>query len=236
MRYLKDSLEPGERPLCRTHLHPIYMVSALLWLAILAGIGWTADHYLWQQFGRYIPPYELSYNGYRLALEPGFLGWLFTAGGAMLFLGEYIKFISTDLVMTSKRLLYKTGWIRVKLDATDLVDILGVHINQGWFGQFFGYGRLHLDCRFIADVDIPYVRSPYGIAKHLQESKAALTHPAPPPATVPVQQPVSQTLIQITGSNPVYIVDKVPNDPTPPLRQLPKALGENMLNSFKTKA
>lgn len=239
MRFLKQTLQDGERPVCRSRLHGIYLVAGLLWFAGLAAAGWFLDYQLWVNFGAYIPPYEINNAYFEIAFAPGQIGWTLTAGGAFIFLTELVKFFSTHLVITTKRLIYKHGFIRVKVDATEIGDILGAHVDQGWFGQFLGYGRLHLDCRFIEDVYIPYIKNPYGVVKGLQKVRQALTaEPAIDKNTSGAGQvqPVSQTLIQITGNNPVYIVDKVPADDKTPLRQLPKSLGDNMMSAFKRKA
>lgn len=240
MSYLHKSMQEGERPLCRSHLHWIYLMAGLFWFAGLTLLGWTMDYNLWIHFGQYIPAYEINLPDFRIAFAPGWIGWGMTAGGAFILLNELIKFSNTDLIMTNKRLLYKTGFIKIKVDATDIGDILGVHIDQGWFGQFFGYGKIHLDCRFIDDVYIPYVKNPYGIMKALQKAKAGEPHAAAPMDEVSKnmssQGSRTQTLIQVLGPGPVYFVDKVPEDPKRPLKELPKDLGSNMLNAFRRKA
>lgn len=235
MKFLKDILEPGEHPICRTHLHVVYLFSGLWWFAVLAGLGWGADFALWHYFGAFVPQSEIiPYLPIRI--EPGILGLVMSAGGGLIFLMQLVKYISSDIIVTTQRLLYKTGLIQVRMDATDISDILGSHVDQGWFGQFFGYGKLILDCRFIKDVNIPYVKNPYGIVHMLQRARTEhARHTTARPADT-ASQPTPQTLIQIGGSGPVYIVDKVPNDPRTELRQLPKALGDNMINTFRRKA
>lgn len=241
MRFLQKTLQSDERPVCRSRLHGIYLVVGLAWFAGLSAIGWISDYQLWSRFGAYMPQYEINNEYLHFGLAPGWIGWAFTAGGGVILFSEIIKLISTHVVLTTKRLIYKTGFLRVKMSATDVGDILGAHVDQGWFGQFLGYGKLHLDCRFIEDVYIPYVKNPYGLIKALQKVRQPYAHaapatPAPAPAAEQQVQPVSQTLIQISGNNPVYIVDKVPNDPRLPLQQLPKMLGDNMKSAFQRKA
>lgn len=239
MRYLKKALESDERPLCRASLHPIYLVSGFVWFACLSGLGWLGDAILWKYFGPYIEGVNIS--ALHFTLTPGVFGWMMTGGGLYILLAEMVRLNSTDIVVTSKRLLYKTGFIKIKLNATGIDDILGVNIDQGWFGQFLGYGRLHMDCRFIEDVYIPFAKNPYGIMKAIDRARHAGHHaPAPmdEPASLPDPsvQPAHQTLIQITGNSPVYFVDKVPADDKAPLKDLPKALGDNMLSAFRRKA
>lgn len=236
MRILARILQDGERPVGKTRLHGIYLIKGLTWLAGLSALGWSIDYNLWYHFAPYIPQFEITESVFGPA--PGWIGWLFTFWGAFIFLTQFVQFISTSLVVTTQRVLYKTGLIKTKLDATDISDILGIHVDQGWLGQFLGYGKLHFDCRFIADVYIPYIKNPYGVMNALEKIRKA-AHQAPilredighAPA-----HPVSQTLIQITGNNPVYIVDKIPADEKTPLLQLPKSLSDSMISTFRRKA
>jgi len=232
MKYLSKALQDGEKPLCRSHLHPIFLISGLLWLACLAGIGWILDYLLWSHFGSYIPANEIDISNVQLGLRPGQIGFLFTLGGLFIFAAEFVKYISTDIVVTTKRILYKTGLVKVKVDATDLVDVLGVHIDQGWFGQFLGYGKMHIDCRFVEDVYIPYAKNPYGLMTTMQKAKEGTHHDNPVDSKRGDDRVVSQTLIQ--GN--VYVVDKLPPDDREPLKNLPKNLGDNLLSTFRNKS
>lgn len=235
MRMLKKILQVGEHPVGRTRLHGIYLVKGFVWFFALSGIGWAIDNNLWYYWGAYIQQY--NFGSWQFGPEPGWIGWTGTFWGVVVLATEFIKFISTDLVVTTQRLLYKTGLIKTKLDATDISDILGVHVDQGWLGQFFGYGKMHFDCRFVTDVYIPYVKNPYGVMRALEKIRKTAHHPAAQETATPLQQlPPSQTLIQITGNNPVYIVDRIPQDEKTPLIQLPKTLGDTMISSFRRKA
>lgn len=241
MRMLRKILQDGEHPIGKTRLHGIYLVKGLLWFAGFAVVGQFADSTFWTYLGPYIPAYEIATPWFVFALEQGWIAALFALGGFLIFAGEFVKFISTRLVVTTRRVLYKTGLIKTKLDATDISDILGIHIDQGWFGQFFGYGKLHLDCRFITDVYIPYIKNPYGVMNALEKIRKGHEEHSPIPergmvAAPQEKLPVSQTLIQISGNNPVYIVDHIPTDDKTPMRQLPKSLGDNMISAFRRKS
>ncbi len=238
MKFLKGMMIDGERPLCRSGLHWVYLGSGFAWFLSMAAIGWAADYALWEYAADSVPEYPVVTPWFDYSFMPGHLGWMMTAAGVFVSASEFVKYLSTVLVVTTKRVIYKTGLVKTKIDSTDIADILGSHVDQGWFGQFFGYGKIHLDCRFIEDVYIPYVKNPYGIVRMIQKVKGAGT-PAPMDAQTaakPAAQPVAQTLIQISGGSPVYFVDKVPEDPKTPLKQLPKSLGDNMLNSFRRKS
>lgn len=240
MRMLRKILQHGEHPIGKTRLHGIYLVKGVLWFAGFLLAGEMIDRSFWHYLGAYVPAYEINTPWVRFGLQPGWIATLFALGGFLILAGEIVKFISTDLVVTTRRVLYKMGLIKTKLDATDISDILGIHVDQGWFGQFFGYGKLHLDCRFIEDVYLPYIKNPYGVMNALEKIRKDHEDHSPIPERGEVARaesaPVSQTLIQISGSNPVYIVDHIPADEKKPLVQLPKSLGDNMMASFRRKS
>ncbi|PZQ43417.1 MAG: hypothetical protein DI551_12225 [Micavibrio aeruginosavorus] len=199
--YLKSMMEPDEKPVCRTALHGIYLVNGFFWLFLLSALGWGADLALWHYLGAYVPQYEINTHGFHFGLREGWIGWLFTACGAVIFLTEYIRLITTDIYITTKRVIYKTGWLNVKVNSTDISDVRGVRVDQGWLGRFLDYGKVHLDCRFIADVDLPFTRAPYRVMKDIQEIKSEVEHPTVPPHFVEQHSSAPQTIIQI---NPGY--------------------------------
>lgn len=206
--FLKNVTEADEKIICRSRLHGIYLVSGVLWFSVLAGIGWGSDYLLWHYLGAFVPDYQFNSSFFNFGLREGWIGWMFSAGGMLLFLTEYIKFTSTDLVVTSKRIVYKTGWLNIKLDQTDLSDVRGVHVDQGMLGRFLNYGRMHLDSRFVGDVFIPYIKNPYGLLRHIQKIKSDLEESSRE-RFMETSHPhggMSQTIIQIMPSDtPVRI-------------------------------
>lgn len=194
-KFLKDVLEPGERKVAHSSLHWIYLVNGYAWFILLAGIGWGADWALWSYLGAYIPHYEFRTSIFQFGLRPGWIGWLFTACAATILITQYIRYLTTDILVTTKRITIKNGWINIKLDSTDMSDVRAFHVDQGWLGQFFKYGKINLDCRFVKDVQIPYARSPYELVRDMQEVKSKVE--APPHVHAAPAPQLAQTIIQI---------------------------------------
>ncbi len=157
-------------------------------------MGWGADYALWYYFGEYIPPYEFSTPYFQLGFHQGYIGWLFTACGGMIFITQLLRYLTTSIYITSKRVISKAGWLNVKVDGTDISDVRGVHVDQGWVGRFLDYGKIHLDCRFVEDVYLPFARAPYRLMKDIQHIKSQLEENTGRP---PELQGYAQTIVQI---------------------------------------
>lgn len=170
-QYLKASLEEDEHMASARRLHVIFLLNGLFWFLALAAMGYGFDIALWYYLGAYVPVNELNFGAFTFSLQPGWIGGFFTIAGGIIFLIELLKYTTTYIVVTTKRIIIKRGWINVRLDQTDLSDVRGVHVNQGWLGRFLNYGRVILDCRFVKDVSFPYVPKPYEIVSIIQKMK-----------------------------------------------------------------
>lgn len=169
---LQGEDRPREKLVCRGGLHWIYLTSGITWLLILAGIGWGADYALWHFLGAYIPPYEIVTDYFEFGLREGWIGGLFTLCGVVIFFSQFLRYVTTTISVTNLRIFSKTGLINVRIDGSDISDVRAVHVDQGWLGRFLDYGKIRLDCRFIDDVYIPFVKNPYKFTRTIQHMKA----------------------------------------------------------------
>lgn len=243
--YLKNVLEPSEKLVCFGGLHWIYLSSGLTYLLVLAAIGWGADYGLWHYLGRFVPDYEIDTGLFRFGLREGWIGWLFTICGLVIFLTQFLRYVTTAVIITSMRVIQKEGWINIRIDGTDISDVRGVHVDQGWLGRFLNYGKIRLDCRFIDDVNIPYVKDAYKFTRHIQHVKTEIEQRegghAPMDPAVHHHDAPHQTIIQIhSGKEGTEIVQK--DDHTLIVRPhedplaLEHKLHDDILDDFKTKA
>lgn len=227
-KFLKNVLEPGEHKVAHSSLHWIYLANGYFWFAALLALGWGADYALWTYAGQYVPRYEVDTGFFQFGLHQGGIGWLFTACAATILMTQYIRYLTTDILVTSKRIMIKSGWINVKLDSTDMSDVRAMHVDQGWLGRFYGYGKINLDCRFVKDVNIPFARSPYELVRDMQEIKTRVESVPEVVAHAPIASAapaLAQTIIQIHPGGPgqggsitanpgeTIVIQTVPNRP-----------------------
>ncbi len=245
-RFLKSMLEPGEHGICQTRLHWIYMATGTFWFGVLAAMGWGADYVLWKYMGSYIPTYQFNTSLFEGGLKEGWIGWLLTSCGGIILIMEYLKYATTVIAVTSKRVMMKTGLLNVRVNGTDISDVRGVHVDQGWFGRFFNYGKITLDCRFVADIRLPYARAPYMVVRDIQKIKSELEELATPKISL---QSTPQTVVQInTGpqkgvhsvvENPddrIIVVNTIEDNSTNKQPAIEHRLHDEIIDDFKSKA
>lgn len=173
LKFIRDVLEPGEKIISGRRLHWVYLITGLLWLLLLGVLG-VAILYLFLIYTDGSKSFYItSYGYFRFSrYVPWVLAGLCFLVGIVVFISEFIKYKTTAALLTNKRLIYKVGLIRVKIDETDLSDIRGIHVDQGWLGYLLNYGKVCLDCRFIEDVHLPYIRNPYSFVKMMHKMRS----------------------------------------------------------------
>lgn len=62
--------------------------------------------------------------------------------GLIFLLIAYIKYISTELAITDKRVIAKFGFIRRRTVEINIGRIESIQVHQGIFGRIFNYGSL----------------------------------------------------------------------------------------------
>jgi len=54
----------------------------------------------------------------------------------------YLRFLTTDFVITNQRILVKVGWVRVRVAELSLGRVEGVRVEQSILGRIFDYGSI----------------------------------------------------------------------------------------------
>jgi len=55
--------------------------------------------------------------------------------------------VGTEIAVTSRRIIFKTGFGPRTTDELNLASLEGVHLSQGWLGRWFDFGRVIIDGR-----------------------------------------------------------------------------------------
>lgn len=161
-----------ERLVYIARLHWIYLVKGLVWFSILGGLGVYLN---WQVFlhARELPSETLDFLPVPLALLSDFaLGLIPLVTGFLIMLVYLFKLMGTEIALTNKRLIFKTGMFFVQSREVELSEISEVRIDNGWLGAVLGYGVLHLDCRFVGDFALPVVKNPYNLLRQINKLRA----------------------------------------------------------------
>lgn len=176
MSYIRKVIGQNERLMVITGLHWIYIAEAIFWGGLIAAIGFAFDSYAMPR--SYGNPYFDS--GFftlqhldRFYTRPAFV---FSIVGFVIFLILFTKYLSTEIGLTDRRIIHKRGVIKIDVQQVELEDIRGEHVQHGWLGWLFGYGRIHFDCRFIDDILLPATRDPYRLVKAVHTARMRSEH------------------------------------------------------------
>lgn len=129
--YIEKNLVPGETVLYETRLHWIVLVWPLLLSAILGSIGFV-----------------FVAGGYKASAKGGsyagmiIVGLLLLAGTAVLMGVGLIRKNSTEVVVSDKRVLIKTGFISRKSIEVLLSKVESIGVDESGLGRMLGYGSV----------------------------------------------------------------------------------------------
>lgn len=144
-RYMRKTLMPDEEIVADAHFSHFYSFVCFLALACFIALGAAAQYAIWR---------FLSYNTF----------WP-VAFGLFVGLWQYfwmmLKKWSTEIVMTTQRLIYKRGFFSITAEEVDIEQLASDNVTQSFLGRIFNYGVIHFRCIEADDVWLPPVAKPY---------------------------------------------------------------------------
>jgi len=159
MSYIERSLGEGEQIVIRARFHWLYNLRA--WLAILVPLVLLIAVMVYAD--------EMVRQGLAIFV----VALLVT--GIVIFFTMMIHKWTTEIGITSHRLVKKTGFISLKTAEVALPNIEGVRVNQGIWGRIFGYGSLRIEGTGDDSVDIPNIDDPVGFRRAIETAKGMNT-------------------------------------------------------------
>lgn len=129
MGYIEQNLVPGETVLYKTQLHWIVLVLPVLVGVLLGALGLALVVGGYMASGK-----DRSYGGMI------FLGSLLLIGAAISIGTGVIRKNSTEVALSNRRVLIKTGFISRKTVEVTLAKVESVGVIESFFGRMFGYG------------------------------------------------------------------------------------------------
>jgi uncharacterized membrane protein YdbT with pleckstrin-like domain len=133
MSYVDQVIQPGETVVHRAVLHwALYVPGLLLVVLGLVVIGVA--------YGMPAPVSESSAEALRLGLTGA--GLLAVAIGALTLLKAFIRRWTTEIAVTSKRVIYKTGLVRRLTSEISIDKIETVLVDQSVIGRILNFGTV----------------------------------------------------------------------------------------------
>lgn len=194
MLYVQQSLGPNEEILMGARFHWMYTLHAIMWIMLFlafgiaigyAGIWWDVSQQVRLLYPNLPPEYfdqawhqvVVAQGGYLKilwGLHPllrfGILG-LFVLG---LFFFAHMMIIkaTTEIAVTSERIIYKKGLISRNVGELNIDRIEGVSVRQDFFGRIFNFGRILIRGMGVGEVLLPPIEAPIEFRRAIQEAKA----------------------------------------------------------------
>lgn len=154
-----------------TRLHWMYVVRAAALFVCLFMMGFGLDTLLLRTIGYERFAIEIDVLFIDFVMPPYPLSIFLGAVGAICLAYMLVRFVGTEIGVTHKYLIYKTGILIVDVSETALEEIRGEDVDHGLFGSVLGYGRIKMDCRFIDDVMLPAISDPYELVNALNTAR-----------------------------------------------------------------
>ncbi|MFZ4762243.1 MAG: PH domain-containing protein [Alphaproteobacteria bacterium] len=161
MSYIDKTLTSDEKLVYKAHYHWFYTAIAWFWLILWAGISVAT-----LSIGKMIFGSMGSNGGTHTAVLV--IALVVAAVGAIRFLGLMINRYTTEVVITSRRLVYKRGWIAINVDEFNINRIEGININQSILGRILGYGQVDVRGLGVGEIYLPTLAEPEMLRKALQ--------------------------------------------------------------------
>jgi uncharacterized membrane protein YdbT with pleckstrin-like domain len=163
MLYVQQSLAPDEELVHVGKFHWIYTLQAFLsifWGVVGSLVVIAGSVFMYKQLGKM--PDHVNWVDGVLYLHPGMriLAFVVFALGLLGFAQRMVIKATTEIAITSSRLVYKKGLIARQVGEMSIDRIEGVNVLQSIFGRLFNYGRLAIRGMGIGEVVLPPIEDP----------------------------------------------------------------------------
>ena len=106
--------------------------------------------------------------------------WSYTFGAILLALTGiglifaipmFIRKATTEIAVTSHRLVKKTGWFSLHTEELSLNNIEGVRVDQGFWGRMLGFGHVRIEGTGVDAVQLPVIADPVAFRAAIETAK-----------------------------------------------------------------
>jgi uncharacterized membrane protein YdbT with pleckstrin-like domain len=102
--------------------------------------------------------------------ELGWIGLVAATIAAVAFLAIELPLLTTEIGVTSQRLIYKRGWVWRTTNELQLRAIEQVTLDQSLLGRLLNYGRVSVHGTGVDDIALPALAEPVALQRAIQEA------------------------------------------------------------------
>ncbi|HEX3860327.1 MAG TPA: PH domain-containing protein [Stellaceae bacterium] len=151
MKYVERVLQPGETVIYATSLHWLIYSRAVL-LALFAIVLFFVAG---------------SFNDHTVELALTIVSGLFLLGAILSALGALIRRATTELAVTDRRVIYKTGILQRHSMEINRSKVETVGVNQSILGRMLSYGTIMVRGTGGSFEPIPFIGDPLTFRSHI---------------------------------------------------------------------
>jgi uncharacterized membrane protein YdbT with pleckstrin-like domain len=91
--------------------------------------------------------------------------------GIVIFLRMMLRKWTTEIGITTHRFVEKTGWLSLSTQEIALPNIEGVKVNQNFWGNLLGYGKIRIEGTGIDAIELPDITNPIKFRRAIESAK-----------------------------------------------------------------
>lgn len=193
MEYVNESLTGSEKVVMQGRFHWIYMIGAALWIVIgvflcagimIGGVVWDVrmgieaaypglpDHLFWRGWDNVVA----SSGGYMAIIRDMHVilrasAFVVLILGILLFAHMIMVRATTEIAVTSQRLVLKEGIVSRNVDEMSVDRIESVHVIQSVIGRIFNFGTVMVRGMGIGEIVLPPLADPIAFRNALEKAR-----------------------------------------------------------------
>ena len=98
------------------------------------------------------------------------LWWLLLLG-VFMFIERTVRRATTEIVVTNRRFVVKTGFIARKTQEVSLEKIEEIKLTQSFWGRLFGYGSFDIRGTGVGNIQLPSVDEPLELRRAINTAR-----------------------------------------------------------------
>jgi hypothetical protein len=174
MLYVQQSLSPGEELIHVGHFHWMYTLGALMgifWGLVGCILTMALATFIQLRYGHGFVSHD--WIGMIREVHPGIrLGAFFELLlGIMHFAQRMIIRATTEVAVTTSRVIYKRGLVARYVGEMSIDRIEGVNVLQTIMGRLLNYGRLMIRGMGVGEVILPTLADPITFRKAIEKAR-----------------------------------------------------------------
>lgn len=182
MLYVQQSLAPDEELIYVGQFHWWYNVQAamsIVWGVFICGLIIGMSVYVQANFNLNLSAYPVRYDASTVdlirALHPGIklVAFLMFLMGLLKFAQMMVNKATTEIAITTSRLIYKRGLVARAVKEMSIDRIEGVNVVQGIMGRIFDFGRLVIRGMGVGEMILPPIERPIVFRKAIEKARTS---------------------------------------------------------------